>query len=109
MNSASLCSLAGRYDNPIPTRFLATIDCLKIPALDSGLSLINLRQVIHHGTHPLQAELYPGRYQASQQGFYTLLICPIASFVHCMFTRHYLLSSLMYALHTTVHYDPWPD
>ncbi len=32
MNSASLCSLAGRYDNPIPTRFLAPIDCLKIPA-----------------------------------------------------------------------------
>ncbi len=32
-NSARLCSLAGRYDNPIPTRFLAPIDCLKIPAL----------------------------------------------------------------------------
>jgi hypothetical protein len=30
MNSASLCSLTGRY--PIPTRFLASIDCLKIPA-----------------------------------------------------------------------------
>ena len=30
MNSASLCSLAGRY--PIPTRFLAPIDCLQIPA-----------------------------------------------------------------------------
>jgi hypothetical protein len=24
--------MAGRYDNPIPTRFLALIDCLKIPA-----------------------------------------------------------------------------
>jgi hypothetical protein len=33
MNSACLCSLAGRYDNPIPTRFLAPIDFLKIPAL----------------------------------------------------------------------------
>jgi hypothetical protein len=32
-NSARLCSLAGRYDNPIPSRFLAPIDCLKIPAL----------------------------------------------------------------------------
>ncbi len=31
MNSASLCSLAGQYDNPIPTRFLAPIECLKIP------------------------------------------------------------------------------
>jgi hypothetical protein len=27
------CSLEGRYDNPIPTRFLVPIDCLKIPAL----------------------------------------------------------------------------
>jgi hypothetical protein len=32
INSASLCSLAGRYDNPIPPRFLAPINCLKIPA-----------------------------------------------------------------------------
>jgi hypothetical protein len=32
MNFASLRSLAGRYDNPIPTRCLAPIDCLKIPA-----------------------------------------------------------------------------
>jgi hypothetical protein len=32
IDSASLCSLAGKYDNPIPTQFLATIDCLKIPA-----------------------------------------------------------------------------
>ncbi len=30
-NSAKLCSLAGSYDNPIPTRFLVPIDCLKIP------------------------------------------------------------------------------
>ena len=28
------CSLAGRYDHPIPTRFQAPIDCLTIPALD---------------------------------------------------------------------------
>ncbi len=33
INSASLCSLVGRYDNPIPPRFLAHIDFLKIPAL----------------------------------------------------------------------------
>jgi hypothetical protein len=32
INSANLCSLADRYDNPIPTRFLAPIDCFKIPA-----------------------------------------------------------------------------
>jgi hypothetical protein len=34
-NSDRLCSLAGRYDNPIPTRFLTPIDCLKILALCS--------------------------------------------------------------------------
>jgi hypothetical protein len=38
MNSASLCSLAGRYDNPIPTWFLAPTDCLKNPA---QISFIN--------------------------------------------------------------------
>jgi hypothetical protein len=36
MNSASLCRLAGRYNNPIPTWFLAPIDCLKIPAPYAG-------------------------------------------------------------------------
>ncbi len=30
MNSASLCILAGRYDNPFPTRFLAPIDRARI-------------------------------------------------------------------------------
>jgi hypothetical protein len=35
-------SLAGRYDNPIPTRFLAPIDCLKIPALiDHGIFTVD--------------------------------------------------------------------
>jgi hypothetical protein len=32
IGSAGLCSLAGRYGNPIPTWFLATIDCSKFPA-----------------------------------------------------------------------------
>jgi hypothetical protein len=32
MNSASLRSLTGRNDDPIPPRFLAPIDFLKIPA-----------------------------------------------------------------------------
>jgi hypothetical protein len=30
-----MCNLEGRYENPIPTRFLASIDCIKIPALVS--------------------------------------------------------------------------
>jgi hypothetical protein len=33
INFAGLCSLAGRYDDPIPTRFLVPIDFSKIPAL----------------------------------------------------------------------------
>jgi hypothetical protein len=37
MNSASLSSLAGRYDNPLPPRFLAPIDSLKIPALSINI------------------------------------------------------------------------
>jgi hypothetical protein len=36
MDSVSLCSLAGRNDNLIPTRLLAPIDCFKIPALNGG-------------------------------------------------------------------------
>ncbi len=42
--SACLCSLSVRYDNPIPYRFLAPIDCLKIPALKSysGVGLYRL-------------------------------------------------------------------
>jgi hypothetical protein len=39
MNSASLCSLAGRYANPLPPRFLAPIDSLKIPAQTSRADL----------------------------------------------------------------------
>jgi hypothetical protein len=40
INSASLCSLAGRYDNPIPSRCLAPIEFLKIPALHSVYSVV---------------------------------------------------------------------
>jgi hypothetical protein len=37
MNSACLCSLPGRYDNPNLTRFLAPIECLKIPPVDQEM------------------------------------------------------------------------
>ncbi len=40
MNSASLCSLAGRYENPIPLQCLAPIDFLKIPALVYSCSVL---------------------------------------------------------------------
>ncbi len=39
-DSASLCSLASRYDNPIPTLFLAPLDCSKIPAQRKLINLL---------------------------------------------------------------------
>ncbi len=33
IDSASIFSLSGRFDNPIPARFLTPIECSKIPAL----------------------------------------------------------------------------
>jgi hypothetical protein len=38
-NTVRLCSLEVQYNNPIPTRFLAPVDCLKIPAQKSGRKL----------------------------------------------------------------------
>jgi hypothetical protein len=38
INSASLSSLAGQYENPIPPQCLAPIDFLKIPALQKILT-----------------------------------------------------------------------
>jgi hypothetical protein len=49
-NSARLCSLAGRYDNPIPTRFLAPIDCLKIPELEFHDVISHRKKICHHCT-----------------------------------------------------------
>jgi hypothetical protein len=37
IDSASLCSLAGQYDNTIPARFLAPIDYSKVPAQVAGI------------------------------------------------------------------------
>ncbi len=47
---AGLCSLAGWYDNPIPTRFLSPIDCLNIPALYTSPPS-NIRQLTNYGLH----------------------------------------------------------
>ncbi len=44
IDTASLCSLAGLYDNPIPTRFLAPSDCTKIPALVNSHKWLNALQ-----------------------------------------------------------------
>ncbi len=46
MNSASLCSLAGRYKNPIPPQCLVPIDFLKIPAqVYAALSSVSFRGI----------------------------------------------------------------
>jgi hypothetical protein len=48
MNSASLCSLAGQYDNTIPPRFLAPIDSIKIPAQYANPSMVNRELIQIH-------------------------------------------------------------
>jgi hypothetical protein len=61
INSAKLCSLAGRYDNPIPSRFLASIDCLKILALvsvDSWTSCHGHDNPSHIGRHVWSCQVY---------------------------------------------------
>jgi hypothetical protein len=55
MNSSSLCSLAGRYDNPLPPRFLAPIDSLKIQALASAPVKFSLRRIPWAGTEGFYA------------------------------------------------------
>jgi hypothetical protein len=66
INSASLCSLAGRYFNPIPTRFLAPIDCLKIPAqIYEILSLFPFKDInkrVIGEMHPFQFKQQAGKY-----------------------------------------------
>jgi hypothetical protein len=68
MNSASLCSLAGRYNNPIPTPCLAPIDFLKIPAQ------YVCRYSVQHRVHIL-VEMKQGQ-----------CIYPLSWSVHCNFT-----------------------
>jgi hypothetical protein len=46
IDSAGLCSLAGQYDNPNHTQFLAPIDCSEIPPLGSTcIELVEFRSV----------------------------------------------------------------
>ncbi len=56
-----VCSLAGRYDNPIPTLFLAPIDCFKIPAhSDKKISSSSSYPVLQQGAsegHPRDKRL----------------------------------------------------
>ncbi len=55
IDSASLCSLAARYENPIPTWFLAPIDCSKIPAQEPWATICQRPRV---DLNP-QSRLYP--------------------------------------------------
>ncbi len=60
MNSASLCGLAGQYDNPIPTRFLAPIDYLKIPAPISKSELLRSPGIDSKGSIPCENQFRHG-------------------------------------------------
>jgi hypothetical protein len=40
IDSASLCKIAGRYVSPFPNRFLAHIDCYKMPALSNAINSV---------------------------------------------------------------------
>ena len=60
MNSASLCSLAGRYENPVPPRCLAPIDFLKIPAQSSAATNKNkagFRKIHDNETQQIKRKL----------------------------------------------------
>jgi hypothetical protein len=63
INSASLCSLAGRYDNPIPSRCLAPIEFLKIPAHSSIPSTHCHKFPIYSSTTVHQPDMYPTVYK----------------------------------------------
>jgi hypothetical protein len=52
--SASLCRLAGRYDNPISSQFLALIECLKIPALHGTLAPVGPKVPVSEGGNYLE-------------------------------------------------------
>jgi hypothetical protein len=67
MNSASLCSLAGRYDNPIPARCLAPIDFLKIPALLNNIVQLELGLVAFLEMYVFLAAI-PGLYLPETAG-----------------------------------------
>ena len=60
MDSASLCILAGRYYNPIPTRFLTPIDCSKIPA-----QVVQRKERLRD-RHSLYGEVKPVYLEANQ-------------------------------------------
>jgi hypothetical protein len=45
----NLASLAGRYNNPIPTWFLALIDCLNFPALSANVCITPLLMGMDEG------------------------------------------------------------
>jgi hypothetical protein len=70
-NSSRLCSLAGRYCNPIPILFLASRDCLKIPAQDRDLPVENTSIVTLPSMGPqLRA---PGRHPLIPGGIWLLV------------------------------------
>jgi hypothetical protein len=54
MNSATLCSLAGRYDNPIPPWFLAPIDSLQFQLSNHAPSVNRVKQTVKTLTESIE-------------------------------------------------------
>ncbi len=82
MNSASLCSLAGRYENLIPPWCLAPIDFLKIPA--------QLYNGIYLGYHKVD-----GGGGEGGDPFPDILLCDSKGYLSCLY-KSYLSNSLVY-------------
>jgi hypothetical protein len=105
MNSASLWCLAGRYDNPIPTRCLDPIDFLKIPALiESSLELKRQRLIAKmYSKHLLYSGKRRNRNQITYNAvalllsgylFYVLLFLHINQTIRCEWLHHKLNNEL---------------
>jgi hypothetical protein len=70
-STASLCSMAGRYDNPIPIRFLAPTDCSKIPSIgqfysDDDILLWCLYSQLVHGKTLGRFEMWIEKFMTNQ-------------------------------------------
>ncbi len=93
INSASLCSLAGRYDNPIPTRCLAPIDFFK-----NSSSVVCLKLWIYYSYYmgSLSAPYFPvnGEIKQNKSNLDVPLHLPISQmfFVTCSMSPNYSMS-----------------
>jgi hypothetical protein len=88
--------VAGRY-NPIPTRFLAPIDCLKIPALDS-LFKTNRKWICVEYKMAGLVKWQKENLHATLDHFFSQWLCFYLSHIHTLIFSH----SAPHLLDTTV-------